>query len=500
MMSFLVERESDKYLSSFYKFLFFLLIFLTVYAINTYLQDRLGVIWRDQLTNHFFNRYLSNKNYYYLQISNQIDNPDQRISEDINSFVNKSISIFFLIFDSFLQLFAYSILLWDISKILFFIAAVLSILTNFIGITFFGKKLTFINKEKYELEANLRFSLIELRQNSESIALSNLEETEKKSLQDSLHLILENTKKLILLKSGLVFFQLGSKNIINVVPTLYLAGMYISKEIPFGIIEQGSVAFVTLLYSLTVISDQLQQISVLQADSKRLVELKEKLSYENPSPSVVKFEPLPNSIYLQISNFQLFTQNNKVLFALESLVAKNSDHILITGESGSGKTTFLKCLANLHSYSIGSVQMDNSKKTLFLPQNPFFTNRSLISQIVPFGFEITGEELQEIYFPLVNLPSGFRYKELDSPMKWNIVLSNGEKQKLEIIKIFITNHFNYFLDESTSSLDEQSIEIIYSNFLKKSIAFHSISHNPMLRKFHNLSLEIKDKKCTIQNL
>jgi putative ATP-binding cassette transporter len=185
---------------------------------------------------------------------------------------------------------------------------------------------------------------------------------------------------------------------------------------------------------------------------------------------------------------------------LESLVAKNSDHILITGESGSGKTTFLKCLANLHSYSIGSVQMDNSKKNLFLPQNPFFTNRSLISQIVPFGFEITGEELQEIYFPLVNLPSGFRYKELDSPMKWNIVLSNGEKQKLEIIKIFITNHFNYFLDESTSSLDEQSIEIIYSNFLKKSIAFHSISHNPMLRKFHNLSLEIKDKKCTIQNL
>ena len=277
MMSFLVEREKENYISSFYRFLIFLFIFLSVYALNTYFQDRLGIIWREQLTNLFFNRYLNNKNYYYLQIQDQIDNPDQRISEDINSFVNKSISIFFLIFDSFLQLFAYSFLLWDISKILFFIAVALSILTNFIGITLFGKKLTIINKEKYELEANLRFSLIQLRENSESIALSNKEDTEKKSLLGSFYLILENTKKLILLKSGLIFFQLGSKNIVNVVPTLYLAGMYISKEIPFGIIEQGSVAFVTLLYSLTVISDQLQQISVLQADSKRLVELEENL-------------------------------------------------------------------------------------------------------------------------------------------------------------------------------------------------------------------------------
>ena len=109
MMSFLVERENENYMSSFYKFLFFLFIFLSVYALNTYFQDRLGIIWREQLTNLFFNRYLNNKNYYYLQIQNQIDNPDQRISEDINSFVNKSISIFFLIFDSFLQLFAYSI-------------------------------------------------------------------------------------------------------------------------------------------------------------------------------------------------------------------------------------------------------------------------------------------------------------------------------------------------------------------------------------------------------
>jgi ABC-type uncharacterized transport system fused permease/ATPase subunit len=209
MMSFLVEREKENYISSFYRFLIFLFIFLSVYALNTYFQDRLGIIWREQLTNLFFNRYLNNKNYYYLQIQDQIDNPDQRISEDINSFVNKSISIFFLIFDSFLQLFAYSFLLWDISKILFFIAVALSILTNFIGITLFGKKLTIINKEKYELEANLRFSLILLRENSESIALSNKEESEKKSLLSSLYLILDNTKKLIILKSGLIFFQLG---------------------------------------------------------------------------------------------------------------------------------------------------------------------------------------------------------------------------------------------------------------------------------------------------
>jgi ABC-type uncharacterized transport system fused permease/ATPase subunit len=144
--------------------------------------------------------------------------------------------------------------------------------------------------------------------------------------------------------------------------------------------------------------------------------------------------------------------------------------------------------------------MDNFKKTLFLPQNPFFTNRSLISQIVPSGIEITKEELQEIYFPLVNLPSSFRHKDLDSPLKWNLALSNGEKQKLEIIKIFISKNFYYFLDESTSSLDEHSVGIIYSNFLKSSIAFHSISHNPILKNYHTLLLEINDKVCTMHNL
>jgi vitamin B12/bleomycin/antimicrobial peptide transport system ATP-binding/permease protein len=492
MMSFLVERQSDSFMNSFFEFVVYLLIFLTVYAISTYLQDRLGVLWREELTHHYLERYLDKKNYYFLEIHPTIDNPDQRISEDIHSFVNKSITIFFLIFDSFLQLFAYSVVLWEISRTLFFLALVLSLFANILGVAFFGKKLTSINKEKYELEANLRFSLIQLREQRESIALSHTEPQERESLLESFQLILNNTKQLILLKSGLLFFQLGSKNLFTIFPTLYLSGMYIAKEIPFGTIEQGGIAFVTLLYSLNVIIDQLQQITVLQADSKRLTELSEKLTRSATHSPKSFGSPESSNILLKIHQLHLFTPKGTPLFFIPDWEVSLKDRFLLSGENGSGKTTFLKILANLHTFYTGEIQIHPSYQPILIPQTRFFSQRSLLSQILPPALNLSPEELREIYFPLVNLDPLFLKKELSLSRNWNSLLSSGEKQKLALLSVFLLPKSVFFLDESTSSLDEASQILFYTNAINSSIPFHTVSHQSSLLQFHT-------RTCKIQN-
>jgi len=488
MMTYLSSRDTENFYNYLYIFFTYLIFFLILYALTTYLQSLLAILFRKEITSQFFNLYLKDNNYYHINFKNEIDNPDQRITEDITSFTNKTIIIFFLILDSILQLFAYSLMLWNISKVLFWFSITLSFLTNIIGVLFFGKKLSVINMDQYHLEANLRYSLIQLREYSESISFIKLENRISLGLIKSLNLIIENSKKLIKLKAGLVIFQLGSKNLITLIPTIFLSGMFFSREIEFGIIEQGSIAFISVLYSLTVISDQIQDISILYADSKRLRLLFTELIKTKENSKIISFSN--NYDVLKINDFNLYDFTNKKLINSLNLNLNFNDKLLISGSNGSGKTLFYKTLSGFHKNFNGTLELNSNITFKFIPQKTSLSNLSLLEFYELDKLNLNPEELTKIFFPLIGLDSNKIILDFNKIWESEYLFSPGVLQKLILLKIFLFPQFYYFMDESMSSIDENSQEIIYQNFIKYNIKYCTISHNKNLIKYHNLFYNI----------
>lgn len=375
-MTYLSKKEVENFYLTIFYFFGILFSYLLLYTLSLYLQDRLVITWREGMTKSYLNSYLSNSRFYHINRDKNIDNPDQRISEDILSFINNSIKIFFSFLDSILQFFAYSFLLYSISGLLFFTALLLSIVTNFLGTYLFGRRLSFLNFEQYKKEADLRFDLMRVREHSESIALWRGDKFENKRTQNKLKLILENSKKLVFIKANLNFFQVGSKNLINTIPTLLLAGMYLNGEIEFGIIETGGIAFVSIMYSLNIINDQLKEITLVFADMKRISEL-DKVSDHDPDENILH----KKSDRFLIQDLSIIHPGSNQYLIKNLMLNLDNKNLWISGISGIGKSTFLKTIFGFY-HSTGTIQIPENKKIGFLPQNEYQFKGNLIDLLM----------------------------------------------------------------------------------------------------------------------
>lgn len=487
MMTSLSIKNGESFFNFFYLFLFYLSVFLILYTFNTYFQEKVALLWRKELTEIYISKYLSSQNYLRLISIKELDNPDQRIAEDINSFVNNSITIYFLIFDSLLQLFAYSIVLWNISSLLVYSAYFLSVITTILGLKFFGNKMTILNSEKYKLEADMRFSLIHLRENSTTIAFLKREKFANILLSSQLNKIIENIKKLILLKAELSFFQLGTKNIFSILPLVFLSGEFFLGKIPFGTIEQGSVSFVTILFALNVLVDQIQKISILKADALRLHFFNERM---NEPHERIALRERDSEFYVKGSNLSIFTPTGICIVENVNIHLSREETYFISGPNGSGKTTFLKTLVGHHSDFSGELEVFES--IVVVPDLPFFLDGDILPQIIEGCPEITEQELRDKFFSLVNLPENLILNRESSGK--NNHFSMGELQKLNLLRVFLNPEDIYFFDETLNYIDRESLEIIYSNLLKNKIKFNTISQNIELKKYHTKFLEIRNKK------
>lgn len=492
----LANRDSDRYWKSIYYSIGLIAIAVPIYGLYYYIRDRLTIHWRQWMTEFFMGKYFSNRAFYKLSYLPHIDNPDQRIAEDINSFTSRSIYFLLIFIETLLQLIAYTGLLWFISQKLVAFLIVYATIGTFVTWLVFGRPLVGLNFFQLRKEADFRFGLVRVRENAESIAFYNGESQEHGMLKDRMVDVAANYRRLIFWQFFLNIFQYAFTTAIVVIPGVILAPRVMSGELEPGTVTEAVGAFSSVFGALNVIVNKFDLLSVFAAGVGRLdrfykvldrATIEDEEGSTSVSPNITTVE----EPHVAFDDITLQTPDGKRTLVRDlSLSIENGKGLLIVGASGGGKSSLLRAFAGLWRSGEGTVIRPPLDEMLFLPQRPYLIIGTLRDQLMyPVAREgISDEKLQET-LEFVNLPKlAERCGGFDTSADWGKTLSLGEQQRLAIARVLLAERPYVILDEATSALDEENEATIYERLSQSDATVVSISHRPQVARFHSYVL------------
>lgn len=490
----LAAQDADRFWLSIWKCLAILVVGVPVYAFYYYVRDRLALNWRRWLTRDFLGSYFSNRAYYELNASADIDNPDQRIAEDINTFTQKSLQFLLVLLGALLQLIAFSGVLWAISRELVAFLIVYAVAGTAVTLFFFGKILIGLNFYQLKREADFRFSLVRIRENAEAIAFYRGEGQESSQVGGYFNEIFSNFSKLIRVQLHLNLFQYGYSFLTIVLPSAIIAGRVISGELEVGRAIQAAGAFAAILSALTVIVDNFDSLSKFAAGIDRLDSFSRVLAGSGESSTLAgqRIEFVAGE-RLVIENLTLRTPNQERTLVRDlSLIISPGQGLMIVGASGCGKSSLLRAIAGLWRSGSGRISGPDHREMLFLPQRPYMVQGSLRNQLLYPQQEssIADAELLSI-LARVNLPDiASHFGGLDAEMDWAKVLSVGEQQRVAFARVLLVRPHYAMLDEATSALDIANEDSLYRQLAATETTLVSVGHRLSILKYHPQVLEL----------
>ncbi|ELR98275.1 ABC transporter ATP-binding protein/permease [Gloeocapsa sp. PCC 73106] len=486
----LADQDFERFLQGIFVFLGMMIVGVPLLSYKIYLQANLGLRWRYWLTDYFLTKYLEKQSFYQLTFYPEIDNPDQRIAEDIKTFTQQSLNFVIIILDAVLQLIAFTGLLWSISKLLMIFLILYAVIGMILTTFIFGRILIEINSEQLKREADFRFSLVRIRENAEAIAFYQGQLSEKEQVKERFIRVFQNFQYLIRATLNLNLFQNGYQYITFVLPGVILAPRIFSGELEIGDFTKAGVAFRSILFALALLITQFDEISAFAAGITRLDALK---AFLTESPTGKTTLEIIEAADLALKNVTLQTPDYQTtLIHNLSLVVPSGQGLLIMGNSGVGKSSLLRALAGLWNSGSGEIFRPKREQILFLPQRPYMILGPLRQQLLypRLSLDCADEELLKVLkrVNLANLVT--RFNGLDAIADWSNVLSLGEQQRLAFARLLLNQPRYAILDEATSALDEKNEALLYQHLQETAITFVSVGHRLSLLKYHHQVLEL----------
>ena len=489
---------SDHKVANFYSLLpLYIATFAAATGIAVYYrftEERLALVWRNWMTQHLLKKYFFSRSYYKIRMNQEIDNPDQRICEDVHNFTATTLSLLLIVLNSTFSALAFIGVLASISYQLVLVL-ILYAMVGTIGTFFIGKRLVRIYNKQYQREANFRYGLVRVRDNAESIAFFRGEARERLDLTRRFGAIFRNTTSMIGWNRNLGFFTTGYNYLALIVPTVLVAPLFFDGKIQFGVVIQAGAAFAQVLAALSVIITQFERLSAFAAGVNRLEGLWDVLNArdlhdgeDDPEVSVSE------GAELTVTNLTVLPPKSKRILVKDlcfSLAKKSA--LLIMGESGTGKSSILRTIAGLWSTGSGSIERPRLRQMMFLPQRPYMPLGSLRAQLMYPSREtkVPDEKLKQILRE-VHLESILKRvdNDLSCILDWSNVLSLGEQQRVSFARVLYQQPELAFLDEATSALDEPTEAMLYQLLRTKGISLISVGHRSTLRQFHDRVLTL----------
>jgi vitamin B12/bleomycin/antimicrobial peptide transport system ATP-binding/permease protein len=481
--------------------------FILLLVFGTYLQQMLQIRWRRWMTDVYLREWLANKTYYRLQLTGDItDNPDQRISEDLNFFPAQTLNLSLGLLTNVVQAVSFSFILWELSGplvvpfgswgtvsipgYLFWAVVLYTAIATWLAIRL-GRPLINLNFAQQRFEADFRFSLVRLRENTESVAFYGGEERERDIFDARFRNVFQNFVAIMKRTLILGFAQFGSAQAAVVFPYLVAAPRYFGERLKLGEIQQVADAFIQLQGSLAYIISSYNDIATWLAVVRRLSTFRDSIDWiqaEAQRSHPIAIERQGQGI--AVDDLALDLPDGTPLLEHLNLEAAPGQAVLIKGPTGTGKSTLLRAIAGLWPFGQGHVRLDKGR-AFFLPQKPYIPLGDLRHALVypDAGAEVPRERLVDV---LRQVGLGRFAAELDKPDMWAQRLSGGEQQRLAVARVLLAEPQTIFLDEATSALDEEGEAELY-RLLKEAPwrpTIVSVGHRSTLRAFHDSILPL----------
>jgi putative ATP-binding cassette transporter len=499
----LQERNWDNFV---WELLFFCALaaaFIVLAVYQLYLNQWLQIRWRRWLTAQYLDRWLANANHYRMQLlGDAADNPDQRISEDINLFIERTLTITVGLLSAIVTLFSFVVILWSLSAAaplhLFGTSLAIpgylvwaALLYAIVGTTLthlVGWPLVGLNFRQQRFEADFRFNLVRVRENSEQIALLRGETDEREQLLNRFGRLVGNFMQIMLRTKQLTFLTASYTQVSTIFPFIVIGPAYFAGTIQLGGLMQTASAFSSVQTALSFFVNAYRQLAEWRAVIARLdgfniaVESAQAAATATPG---IEVAPHAGKDAIRIEDLVVRLPQGGALVAADDLVISAGERVLVTGASGAGKSTLFRAIAGTWPFGAGTIHIPKSAKVMTVPQRPYFSIGTLAAAITypaepgTFGAEALAEVISAVGLPAL---AG----RLTEEAHWNRMLSLGEQQRLGIARAILQAPDYLFLDEATASLDEAGEAAIY-RLLEERLTHTtivSIGHRSTLSAFH----------------
>jgi putative ATP-binding cassette transporter len=482
-------------------FLGVIVAFVAVSTYRIYVRQILEIRWRGWLTDHLLAQWMSRDASSQIEVLRaQADNPDQRIAEDVRSYVASALGLSLSLLAALATLISFAGLLWSLSGdwpieiggmqiripgfmmwVAFAYAGIATWITHWVG-----RRLVPINFDRLRFEADFRFGLVRFRESAERVALSNGETRERVGALERFGHVMENWWQLIRAQRNLALFTTGIGQVNTAVPLLVAAPGFFLGQLTLGRVAQTGIAYAQVSGALTWFVNAYQEIAQWRASIERLLTLTDAMDSarnRTRAGSLSVEQTVGDS--LRLCDLRLELPNGRALLDAANAVIAPGEHVVVLGPSGAGQSTLLRAIAGRWPYGAGRIEVPAGARTLFLSQRPYLPIATLRAAISYPALEGTfpDEKIREV-LRLLELER--LADRLDETEHWEKHLSPGEQQRLALARVLLHEPSWVFLDDATCALDEEmearAYELLAERLPDSTVV--SIAHRPAVARYH----------------
>jgi putative ATP-binding cassette transporter len=463
-----------------------------VAALYRFSEERLRLLWRAWLTETLIDRYLSNNAFFRLQTNDEVDNPDERITEDVKSYTQTTLAFFLLSLNAVITSLSFLGVLWSITPWLVLAAIGYAAIGSAVTILL-GRPLVRLANLQLKKEANLRYHLIQTRETAETIATTGASDSMRDCLHDRLKDVVMNNTAIIAVTRNLGFFTNSYNYLTQLIPILLVAPLYMSGKVEFGVVTQSAMAFAQVLGGFSLIISQFETISSFAAVTERLNMISDAID-QAEIPVAGSIEVVADPARVAYEKLTLWKPGEqRPLIRDLSLVVPNGTNLLITGPDATAKTALFLATAGVWEKGEGRIIRPADDGICFVPKHPLAVRCGLRSQLVVSypGKSFTDLQLIEVLRKVGLERMVARVGGLDPEHDWPKALSAEEHRLLAIARVLLAAPRFVFLDRMDGDLTSDQIDHVYDLLNESGITYLTVGEHIRLHAHHDMTLSMR---------